>query len=147
MSAFEFSKENIYELIDKVKSAGIDEICVKNADFAVCIKGERKKIYREPNRNGKNVNIADNTVENDIAPDLQKVIRAPLVGTFYDSPSPDKPAFVSVGSSVKTGDVLCIIESMKLMNEIKSDCDGVIDQILVKPGDPVDFDQPIIILK
>ena len=75
------------------------------------------------------------------------VVKAPIVGTFYASSAPDKPAFVTVGSSVKKGDVIMIIESMKLMNEVNSEFDGTVAEILVKDGDPVEYDQPIMIIK
>ena len=71
------------------------------------------------------------------------VVGSPMVGTFYRSPSPDSPAFVEVGQSVKVGDVLCIIEAMKMMNQIESDKAGVIKAILVDDGAPVEFDQPM----
>ena len=72
--------------------------------------------------------------------------QAPLVGTFYAAPSPDQPPFVQVGDTVKKGDVVLIIESMKLMNEVTSDVDGVVQEILVKNGDAVEYDQPLMIL-
>ena len=75
------------------------------------------------------------------------VVKAPIVGTFYAASAPDKPPFVTVGQQVKKGDVLMIIESMKLMNEVQSDFDGTVSEILVKNGDPVEFDQPIMIIK
>lgn len=75
-----------------------------------------------------------------------KVIKAPLVGTFYAAPSPDQPPFVQVGDTVKKGDVVLIVESMKLMNEVTSDVDGVVQEILVKNGDAVEYDQPLMIL-
>ena len=75
------------------------------------------------------------------------VITSPMVGTFYTTPSPDSAAFVKVGDSVNTGDVLCIIEAMKLMNEIESDAHGVIKQILVKDGDMVEYGQPLFKIK
>jgi acetyl-CoA carboxylase biotin carboxyl carrier protein len=71
------------------------------------------------------------------------VVSSPMVGTFYRSPSPDSPAFVEVGQSVKVGDVLCIIEAMKMMNQIESDKAGVIKAILVDDSAPVEFDQPM----
>lgn len=70
-------------------------------------------------------------------------VRSPMVGTFYRSPSPDSPAFAEVGQSVKVGDVLCIVEAMKMMNQIESDKAGVIKAILVDDGAPVEFDQPM----
>lgn len=73
-------------------------------------------------------------------------VKSPIVGTYYASPSPDKPPFVKVGQKVKKGDTLMIIESMKLMNEIQSDYDGEIKEILVSNGDAVEFDQPIMII-
>jgi acetyl-CoA carboxylase biotin carboxyl carrier protein len=75
------------------------------------------------------------------------VVKAPIVGTFYASPSPDKPPYVKVGDTVKKGDVIMIIESMKLMNEVQSDFDGVVKDIMVKDGSPVEFDQPIMVIE
>ena len=71
----------------------------------------------------------------------------PIVGTFYSKPSPDKEDFVKIGDRVKKGDVLFIIESMKLMNEVKSEFDGVVSKILVESGDGVEYGQPILILE
>jgi len=71
------------------------------------------------------------------------LVRAPMVGTYYSAPAPDQPPYISVGQSVKEGDVLCIIEAMKLMNEIKSDVSGIIEEILIENGDPIEFDQPL----
>ncbi len=75
-----------------------------------------------------------------------KAIKSPLVGTFYASPSPDSSAFVSVGSQVNKGDVVCIVEAMKVMNEIKADQSGVVKEICVQDGDMVQFDQPIFLI-
>lgn len=72
------------------------------------------------------------------------VVKSPMVGTFYGSPSPGSPAFVQVGQSVKVGDVICIIEAMKMMNQIEADKAGVIEAILVEDGSPVEFDQPLV---
>lgn len=70
-------------------------------------------------------------------------IKSPIVGTFYRAPSPDAPSYVEVGSSVKKGQPLCILEAMKLMNTLEAECDGIIEEILVQNGDLVEFDQPI----
>ena len=69
---------------------------------------------------------------------------SPMVGTFYRSPSPDKPPFVEVGQSVKAGDVVCIVEAMKMMNQIEADKAGVIGAILVEDGEPVEYDQALL---
>src|SRR5688500_3961121 len=74
------------------------------------------------------------------------VVKAPMVGTFYRSPSPDAKAFVEVGQPVKEGDTICIIEAMKLMNEIEADAAGVVKAILVENGQPVEYGQPLFIL-
>lgn len=71
------------------------------------------------------------------------IVKSPMVGTFYSAPAPDQPAYASVGKTMKDGDVLCIIEAMKLMNEIKSDISGTIVEILCKNGQAVEFDQPL----
>ena len=74
-------------------------------------------------------------------------VRSPMVGTFYASPAPDQPPYLTVGGRVKEGDVLCIIEAMKLMNEIKSEWSGEVIELMVKNGQPIEFDQPLCKLK
>lgn len=71
------------------------------------------------------------------------LVRSPMVGTFYAAPAPDAEPYVSVGKDIKVGDVLCIVEAMKLMNEIKSEIKGRIVEVLVENGQPVEFDQPL----
>lgn len=75
------------------------------------------------------------------------VVKSPIVGTFYAAPSPDKAPFVRIGDTVKKGDVIMIIESMKLMNEIQSEFDGTVKEILVSDGQAVEFDQPVMIIE
>jgi acetyl-CoA carboxylase biotin carboxyl carrier protein len=74
------------------------------------------------------------------------VVKAPMVGTFYRSPSPDAKPFVEVGQTIKEGQTVCIIEAMKLMNEIESDASGVVKAILVENGQPVEYGQPLFVL-
>ena len=73
-------------------------------------------------------------------------VKSPMVGTFYRSPNPEAPEFVKIGDTVKVGQTLCIIEAMKLLNEIESDKDGVVKEILVENGHGVEFDQPLFII-
>ena len=73
-------------------------------------------------------------------------VKAPMIGTFYQSPDPDSEAFVKVGDPVSEGDTLCIIEAMKMMNKIESDVSGTIERILVQNGDPVEFDQILFLV-
>jgi acetyl-CoA carboxylase biotin carboxyl carrier protein len=75
------------------------------------------------------------------------VIASPMVGTLYLGPSPSSPPFVKVGQKVKRGDIVCIIEAMKVMNQIESDADGVVSAILVDNTQPVQYDQPLIVLQ
>jgi acetyl-CoA carboxylase biotin carboxyl carrier protein len=83
-----------------------------------------------------------------VAPEETKhnghVVLSPMVGTFYRSPSPSSPVFVEVGQTVKVGDVICIVEAMKMMNQIEADKAGVIEAILVEDGQPVEYDQPLV---
>jgi acetyl-CoA carboxylase biotin carboxyl carrier protein len=76
-----------------------------------------------------------------------EIVRSPMVGTFYKAPSPESEAFVQVGQTVKEGDTLCIIEAMKLMNEIKSEVKGKVLEVLVTSGQAVEFDQPLFKIK
>jgi len=83
-------------------------------------------------------------VENDDAKYI--TVKSPIIGTFYRKPSPDKPNFVEVGSEVSVGDIVCVIEAMKLFNEIESEISGKIVKILVDDSSPVEFDQPLFLV-
>jgi len=74
------------------------------------------------------------------------VVKAPMVGTFYRAPSPNDKPFVDVGQSVRVGDILCIVEAMKMLNQIESDVSGTITEILVENGQPVEFEQPLFVI-
>ena len=74
------------------------------------------------------------------------VVKAPMVGTFYRAPNPGAPPFVEVGQTVKEGDALCIIEAMKLLNEIEADKSGVIKEVLIENGEPVEYGQPLFVI-
>ena len=73
-------------------------------------------------------------------------VKSPIIGTFYRKPSPDKPVFVEVGSTISSGDVLCVIEAMKLFNEIESEVSGKIVKVLIDDSSPVEFDQPLFLV-
>ena len=74
-------------------------------------------------------------------------VRAPMVGIFYEAPAPGRPPFVELGKSVRAGDVLCVIEAMKIMNQIEADVAGTISKVLVKNGEPVEYGQPLFIIR
>ncbi|RYC36946.1 acetyl-CoA carboxylase biotin carboxyl carrier protein [Pectobacterium zantedeschiae] len=75
------------------------------------------------------------------------IVRSPMVGTFYRTPSPDAKSFVEVGQHVNVGDTLCIVEAMKMMNQIEADKSGVVKAILVENGQPVEFDEPLVVIE
>ncbi|KNC92004.1 acetyl-CoA carboxylase biotin carboxyl carrier protein [Trabulsiella odontotermitis] len=75
------------------------------------------------------------------------IVRSPMVGTFYRTPSPDAKAFVEIGQKVNVGDTLCIVEAMKMMNQIEADKSGTVKAILVESGQPVEFDEPLVVIE
>ncbi|WP_434670572.1 acetyl-CoA carboxylase biotin carboxyl carrier protein [Klebsiella sp. B345] len=75
------------------------------------------------------------------------IVRSPMVGTFYRTPSPDAKAFVEIGQKVNVGDTLCIVEAMKMMNQIEADKAGVVKAILIESGQPVEFDEPLVVIE
>ena len=93
------------------------------------------------------VTSAPVAVEAASAPKSGDIINSPMVGTFYSSPSPESPAFVQVGSTVKKGQTLCILEAMKIMNEVEAEFDCKILEILVQDGSPVEYDMPIFVVE
>jgi len=90
----------------------------------------------------KNIEAEKNSDENS----KYVTVKSPIIGTFYRKPSPDKPVFIEVGSTIAEGDVLCVIEAMKLFNEIESEISGKIVKILVDDASPVEFDQPLFLV-
>lgn len=154
--ACSLSLDDINELAETVKKNKLGKIKIKNGDSEIIIEAERKCPPAPvpasfPVMGGMPAQAAAVQAE----PAAQQteeassgnIVKSPIVGTFYASPSPDKPPFVKVGDSVKKGDVIMIIESMKLMNEVQSDFSGTIKKILVNNGDAVEFDQPIMIIE
>jgi len=87
-----------------------------------------------------------NEAETSSKEDKYITIKSPIIGTFYRKPSPDKPSFVEVGDSISNGDVLCVIEAMKLFNDIESEVSGTIVKVLVDDSSPVEFDQPLFLV-
>lgn len=147
--------ETIESLAKIVSDNELSEITVSCDDCNITIKG--KKPAPQTVVAGMGVSAAApvqaaSAVKAEPVPEKSaavdgNVVKSPIVGTFYQAPSPDKPPFVKVGDKVKKGDVIMIIESMKLMNEVQSEFDGTVEKILVSDGQPVEFDQPIMIIK
>ncbi|MEX0943948.1 MAG: acetyl-CoA carboxylase biotin carboxyl carrier protein [Pseudomonadales bacterium] len=130
----------VKKLIEMMEESDIVELEVKEGDDAVRIC--RPKPGSTP---GQTAVTATRTASAAVAAGKPagQVVRAPMVGTFYRASSPGSPPFVEVGSRVKVGDTLCIIESMKMMNQVPADKSGVIEAILVENDNAVEFDQPL----
>lgn len=146
--------ETVEKLAKIVKDNELSEISISNDDFNITIKGKKCPPPAPVMPMGMPMSAAAPTsapVQTADAPKAEiaegNVVKSPIVGTFYQAPSPDKPPFVKVGDKVKKGDVIMIIESMKLMNEVQSEFDGTVEKILVTNGEAVEFDQPIMIIK
>lgn len=151
--------ETISKLADIVKEKDLGEITINDGENFISIKGKKcpppppamggmpamPPVQLTASAAGAEATVQAGAAKADLP--AGNVVKAPIVGTFYAASAPDKPPFVTVGQQVKKGDVLMIIESMKLMNEVQSDFDGTVSEILVKNGDPVEFDQPIMIIK
>ena len=141
------------KLIDLVQESGISELEITEGEEKVkIVKGGGVSVLPGPAsaapaaepRTG--AALAAPAASEPEAGQEGHVVKAPMVGTFYRSPSPDAKVFVEVGQTVKEGDTICIIEAMKLMNEIEADASGVVKAILVENGQPVEYGQPLFIL-
>jgi len=138
----------IKTLIEMLEASNLNEIEVSQGEESVRISkssGEIKVLQDSNigiNNEPQSINKIDNNqIENEIKGNQ---VTSPIVGTFYRKPAPDKPPFVEVGDHVEKGQVVCIVEAMKMMNEIKSDFSGTIKSINVEDGTPVEFDQNLI---
>jgi len=138
----------IKKLIEMLQDSDLKEIEVSQGDESVRISRDNKsQTYAEPIIQKQVVHEASNIVSQEEIPQEEvKVnkVTSPIVGTFYRKPSPDKDPFIKVGDEVQEGDILCIIEAMKMMNEIKSDFSGKVVSIDVEDGQPVEYGQHII---
>ncbi len=154
--------KQIQDLIKFVAKSGVNEVSIEEQDFKITIKTNQEPTYVSANIPPLSqaqpvavapVSNAANENKNTIpvkpaADDSSKytIVRSPMIGTFYRSASPDKPVFVNVGDEIKTGDVICIIEAMKLFNEIESEVSGKIVKVLVDNAQPVEYDQPLYLV-
>jgi len=154
------SKQEIFDLIDKFDKSNLFELEISIPPQPQYTKIKMMKLSQNhPEGPAVRVSIEDSE---DIEENFEfkrdraysnlsaaggKLIKAPLIGTFYSSPSPDSEAFVKVGDKVAKGEIICIIEAMKTMNEIESDKDGEIAEILARNATPVEYGQPLFRLK
>lgn len=133
--------EDIIRLMEKVNENFISELTFKAQDEEVYIKKNISNMLDETQTEKKQMGEQHQN-------DLRKfIIKSPLVGTFYAAPTEDSPAFVKVGDLVDEKQVVCIIEAMKLMNEVKSDVKGRVKEILVQNGSMVEYGEPLVVLE
>lgn len=141
----------IKKLIEMLQESDLTEIEVGQGDESVRITrgGVAQTVSVAPSNNQVVQNAAGTPQQINNQTELVsgQAIKSPIVGTFYRRPGPDKNPFIKVGDSVEVGDVLCIIEAMKMMNEIKSEYSGKVTSINAEDGDPIEFDQHIITIE
>lgn len=149
--------KQIQDLIKFVAKSGVNEVSIEEQDFKITIKTTQEPTYvtaSVPAAAPQPQVAAPQAVANTapVAPTANDgsnyvTIKSPMIGTFYRSSSPDKPNFVSVGDEISVGQPLCIIEAMKLFNEIESEVSGKIVKILVDNSQPVEYDQPLFLVE
>lgn len=159
--------KQIQDLIRFVSKSGVNEVSIEQNEFKITIKTNQAPTYvtaTVPGGAPAPVAIAAAPAAQDFAPaaapaaaaaeapaaaDTSKyiTIKSPMIGTFYRSASPEKPLFVNVGDEIKPGSVLCIVEAMKLFNEIEAEVSGRIVKVLVDNASPVEYDQPLFLVE
>ena len=158
--------KQIQELIKMINKSNIGELTIEQKDFRVTIKQKEEHVTQvvssgpiqqapvyatsaqpvAPNAQPSNTQAAEKSKEVE-APATTITIKSPMIGTFYRKSSPDKPNLTDVGSEVVPGNVVCIIEAMKLFNEIESEVKGKIVKVLVEDASPVEYDQPLFLVE
>lgn len=153
----------IKNLLDLISESDVNEVSIEEGDFKLKVKKTsdtpapqlqyqmqpQQQTSSPPSQTGAqqpSSSGGESTSSEEKQPDGE-VVKSPIVGTFYEAPSPDSDPFVKVGDKVGKGDTLCIIEAMKIMNEIDAEFSGTIEKIIVSDGQPVEFDQPLFIIK
>ena len=155
--------KDIQNLIKFVAKSGASEVKLEMEDVKITIRtgaldrGEPTYIQQMPAMHAAPqvaaaapvaaAPVADSPAAEEASEDSKYItVKSPIIGTFYRKPAPDKPLFVEVGDTINTGDVLCVIEAMKLFNEIESEISGKIVKVLVEDSSPVEFDQPLFLV-
>ncbi len=154
--------KQIQDLIKFVSKSGVNEVSIEEKDFKITIKTNQEPTYVTASVPAPQVvqaaapqaaapaapAAASPAPAAPAADDSSKyiTIKSPIIGTFYRSPGPDKPSFVNVGDEITSGKVICIVEAMKLFNEIEAEVSGKIVKILVEDSQPVEYDQPLFLV-
>jgi len=149
----------VKKLIELLQASGISEIEVHEGEESVRITNHHMASTQQSVVQAPQAPAAIPQADVDSAPmqnapetplpavDEGRIVKSPMVGIFYSSPSPDVPGFVEIGQTVEKGDVLCIIEAMKIMNQIEADVSGVVSKIYVENGEPIEYGQPLFAIK
>lgn len=145
------------KLIDLVEESGISELELTEGEESVRISRQGQAVQQPqqytipqqpaPSIQSDTTTPTANVVKEDVVQESDNALTSPMVGTFYRSSSPEADPYVEEGSTVKKGDTLCIVEAMKLLNEIEADRDGTIKKILVENAQPVEFGEPLFIIE
>lgn len=148
-------KKLAFDMADKLKKNELTTFELEYEDLKISVRRDAPTLVTQT---AAPINAVPAAVPTDVpavveAPKSEEsllsgnIVKTPIVGTFYRSPAPGSEPFIKIGSKVKRGDVICIVEAMKMLNEIESEFDGEVTQILVSDGDMVEFDQPIIVIE
>ena len=149
----------IKKLIELVEESGISELEISEGEESVRISRAAPNVGYPVMQQAYAAPVMQQpALSNAVAPAAEApvaaaaeisghIVRSPMVGTFYRTPSPDAKAFIEIGQKVNAGDTLCIVEAMKMMNQIEADKSGVVKAILVESGQPVEFDEPLVVIE
>lgn len=150
----------VKKLLDLISDSDVDEVSIEEGDFKLKVKktsdapaqpvqyqmAQPQQPQPAPQPAAPSGAPGDDQESSKQAEPGGDVVKSPIVGTFYESPSPEDPPFVKVGDKIEKGQTLCIIEAMKIMNEIEAEYSGTVEKILVDNASPVEFDQPLFII-
>ncbi len=143
--------KEIQDIINFIKKTDLDDVSIETENYKIRVKKNDTSITQIKGKKEKPIKLESPTEETkDIEDDDKKniesdniIIKSPMIGTFYRSPNPESDSFVNEGDTIKPGSTICIIEAMKLFNEIEAEVSGKIVKILVNDSSPVEFDQPL----
>tara|TARA_Y100000768_G_scaffold65054_1_gene45086 strand:- start:4446 stop:4907 length:462 start_codon:yes stop_codon:yes gene_type:complete len=148
----------IKKLMELLEDSGIAEIEVKEGEESIKLSRNTspssipmQPMFQQPIQSSHpqevQNKIEDSPKKDNVSDKNRNTVNSPMVGTFYASASPESKPFVTVGQSIKKGDTLCILEAMKMMNQVQAETDGIILEILVDNAEPVEFDQPLFVIE
>jgi acetyl-CoA carboxylase biotin carboxyl carrier protein len=149
----------VKKLLDLISESEVNQVSIEEGDFKIKVKKASEPSaqavqYQMPPQPQPQAAPQPTAPESDkpgkseeSSQPAGEVVKSPIVGTFYEAPSPESDPFVSVGDRIETGQTICIVEAMKIMNEIEAEFSGTVEKILIENGSPVEYDQPLFIIK